>query len=141
MNKYIQEFTNTISQNISRCIVLILGELAIVWIFHYFEGDFFSRSEMISFGLHFILSIFGFCVFVIIRNKYIINRWKRYNPLRILSEFGIYILADFMLIHGIIALINSEFHPEPLELLVMASAVYAINIYFDRFSHECCHNH
>ena len=141
MNKYIQEFAKTISQNVSRCIALILWELSIVGIFHYLEWSFFSKSEMISFGLHFLLSIFWFCVFVIIRNKYIIGRWKRYHPLRILCEFAIYIFADFLLIHGFIAMINGEFHFEIMELLVMATVTYGINIYFDRFGHECCHRH
>lgn len=141
MNKHIQKFTKIISQNVSRCIALIIWEFVIVTLFHYLEWSFFSKSEMISFGLHFLLSIFWFCVFVIIRNKYIIGRRKWYHPFRILAEFAIYIFADFLLVHGIIAMINWEFHLELFELLVMASMMYAINIYFDRFGHECCHNH
>lgn len=141
MKNYLQDIAQIISQNVSRCIALILGELAMVWLFHYLEWSLFTRSEAISFGLHFVLSIFGFCVFIIIRNKYIINKRKRYNPIRIISEFVIYILADFMLIHGSIALINWEFHIEIVEILAMATMMYIINMYFDKYNHDCCHKH
>ena len=141
MSEYIQKFVKVISQNVSRCIALIIWEISVVSLFHYFEWSMFSKSEMIAFGLHFFLSIFWFCIFVIIRNKYIVNRRKRYNPIRILSEFGIYIFTDFLLIHGIISLINWEFHIEIIELMSMASVMYIINLYFDAFGHNCCHKH
>lgn len=128
-------------KNANRCIALVVLEILVIWLFHYFEWSLFLKSEIIALSLHLVLSLFGLCFYVMMRSRLQVSKTTRYSWKRVLGEPLLYIIFDFMVIHVIIWMIFWEFVFHRDELLPILIGVYVINLYFDTHKHHCCHDH
>ena len=134
-------FIELLKNNANRCIALVVAEIVVISWFHYIEWSLFLNSELLALGIHFLLSLFWLCFYVIMRSKFSLSKHKRYSPYRIIWESILYTVFDFLLIHATIGRILGEFEFHAEELGVILLFVYAINLYFDTHAHKCCHDH
>lgn len=128
-------------KNANRCLSLVVLEIIVIGLFHYFEWSLFLRSEIVALSIHLVLSLFWLCFYVMMRSKLNISKTKWYGIKRLLWDPALYIIFDFIIIHVIIWMLFGEFELHRDELLPILVGVYCINLYFDTHKHHCCHDH
>lgn len=140
INTFINKFKDYFQWH--RCIILLIYEASVILIFHsLFEG--LDNDIFISLGIHFVFSIFGLCIYVLIRKYLKLYLLKAISPKKLFLDSFLYLIFDFGLIHILPKIIqNHEIEIHYFELILLLIGVYLINNYFDKkMCNEIhCHN-